>query len=189
MAAPLGMTSIHDSVVAFLNTVAPKGGRSVDLLESDESALRWLESADIVVKATDEVELDGLSWKARSLRESIRDLLTQRKRQETVDIDRLNAIMGHGRYWLQLVEDEPGHLRMVRKFEAGAPEQLLAPLAIAAAHLLAKGDLRAIRKCEGDNCPVWFYDKTRAHRRRWCDMALCGNRQKVARFRSRRVSE
>jgi len=189
MAVPLGMMSIRDSIVAFLNTVLPKGGRSVDLLESDESALQWLEKAGLVVTATGEVERSGLGLKARSLRECVRELLMQRKRQEAVDIDRLNAIIGHGWYCLELVTDENGQLRMVRKFEARTPEQLLAPLAIAAADLLAKGDLSAIRKCEGDSCPVWFYDRTKAHRRRWCDMALCGNRRKVARFRTRIVPE
>jgi predicted RNA-binding Zn ribbon-like protein len=31
-----------------------------------------------------------------------------------------------------------------------------------------------------------FYDRTKSHKRRWCSMALCGNRHKVAEFRKRR---
>jgi predicted RNA-binding Zn ribbon-like protein len=42
-----------------------------------------------------------------------------------------------------------------------------------------------VRRCEGVDCVLWFYDRTKAHRRRWCSMEGCGNRAKVARFRSR----
>ncbi|WP_327229156.1 CGNR zinc finger domain-containing protein [Achromobacter xylosoxidans] len=34
-----------------------------------------------------------------------------------------------------------------------------------------------------------FHDKTKSHRRRRCSMALCGNRMKVAAFRSRQKAE
>ena len=35
---------------------------------------------------------------------------------------------------------------------------------------------------------LMFYDRTKSHKRRWCSMALCGNRHKVAEFRKRRQS-
>ena len=63
--------------------------------------------------------------------------------------------------------------------------QLLAPLAEAAAHLLATADFTLVRKCEDHACTLWFLDRTKSHRRRWCSMALCGNRNKVAAFRQR----
>jgi len=56
----------------------------------------------------------------------------------------------------------------------------------AAAELLAEGDFELIRRCESESCVLWFYDRTKSHRRRWCSMASCGNRHKVAAFRSRR---
>jgi predicted RNA-binding Zn ribbon-like protein len=40
-----------------------------------------------------------------------------------------------------------------------------------------------VRNCEG--CSIWFYDHTKAHRRRWCSMALCGNRSKARSHRQR----
>ncbi|NEJ40784.1 CGNR zinc finger domain-containing protein, partial [Rhizobium ruizarguesonis] len=36
------------------------------------------------------------------------------------------------------------------------------------------------------DCTLFFLDTTKSHRRRWCSMALCGNRMKVAAFRSRK---
>lgn len=50
-------------------------------------------------------------------------------------------------------------------------------------------DFNLVRKCEDSDCVLWFVDKTKAHRRRWCSMALCGNRNKVASFRQRQLRE
>ncbi|MNR58262.1 CGNR zinc finger [compost metagenome] len=65
-------------------------------------------------------------------------------------------------------------------------EQYLAPLAEMAAQLLVEGDFNLVRECEHPDCVLWFYDRTKSHRRRWCSMALCGNRHKVAEFRKRK---
>ena len=70
--------------------------------------------------------------------------------------------------------------------EEDLPEGVLAPLAEAAADLLANADFDLVRHCEGVDCVLWFYDRTKAHRRRWCSMQVCGNRNKVAGFRARR---
>ena len=58
-----------------------------------------------------------------------------------------------------------------------------------AAELVVSGDFELIRKCESDECVLWFYDRTKSHRRRWCSMAACGNRHKVAAYRERVRSE
>jgi predicted RNA-binding Zn ribbon-like protein len=62
---------------------------------------------------------------------------------------------------------------------------LLQPLAEAIADLVSHADFRLIRACEGSACTLMFLDKTKAHARRWCSMALCGNRAKVAAHRAR----
>ena len=45
-----------------------------------------------------------------------------------------------------------------------------------------------LRICDGPNCSWLFIDSSKAGRRRWCDMAVCGNAAKSRRFyaRSRR---
>jgi predicted RNA-binding Zn ribbon-like protein len=45
-----------------------------------------------------------------------------------------------------------------------------------------------LRMCPGPNCSWVFIDSSKAGRRRWCDMAVCGNAAKSRRFlaRSRR---
>ena len=63
----------------------------------------------------------------------------------------------------------------------GGPQiELLRPIAEAAADLVCSVDFRLIRACEGFPCTLVFLDRTKAHLRRWCSMAVCGNRAKAA---------
>jgi predicted RNA-binding Zn ribbon-like protein len=40
-----------------------------------------------------------------------------------------------------------------------------------------------LRRCAGDNCGWFFIDTSKGGRRRWCDMATCGNTAKYVRAR------
>ncbi|MGH7764575.1 MAG: CGNR zinc finger domain-containing protein, partial [Candidatus Dormibacteraceae bacterium] len=42
-----------------------------------------------------------------------------------------------------------------------------------------------LKLCGDTSCRWAFYDLSRNHSSRWCDMASCGNRQKARRFRDR----
>jgi len=42
-----------------------------------------------------------------------------------------------------------------------------------------------LRICHGSNCSWVFIDSSKAGRRRWCDMAVCGNAAKSRRFLAR----
>lgn len=66
------------------------------------------------------------------------------------------------------------------------PETILGPIALSAAGLLREGDLSRLKKCGGEHCGWLFFDLTKNNSRRWCDMAVCGNRQKSKRSRQRR---
>jgi predicted RNA-binding Zn ribbon-like protein len=64
------------------------------------------------------------------------------------------------------------------------PASALAPLARDTARLLAMPNA-PIKKCAGEGCVRHFFDDSRTGRRRWCDMAICGNRAKAAAFAKR----
>lgn len=51
-----------------------------------------------------------------------------------------------------------------------------------AADLLISPEAKWVRLCE---CDWFFVDRSRNHSRRWCDMKVCGNREKVRRFYAR----
>ncbi len=60
------------------------------------------------------------------------------------------------------------------------PLQALAPIARAIAELAVSGRSVEIGKCANPRCLLYFLDRSRTRRRRWCSMAVCGNRMKVA---------
>ena len=60
------------------------------------------------------------------------------------------------------------------------PLQALAPIARAIAELVMSGRSVEIGKCANPRCVLYFRDRSRTRRRRWCSMAVCGNRMKVA---------
>src|SRR6266516_1681390 len=67
----------------------------------------------------------------------------------------------------------------------GRLERLYGAVARSAAELITQGDPRRLRKCANPICRLMFYDTSKAGRRRWCSMQLCGGRAKVRAFRRR----
>lgn len=64
-------------------------------------------------------------------------------------------------------------------FESG--ERVLA----AVAEAMADGSWTRLKACRADDCKWAFIDTARNRTRIWCDMAVCGNREKARRYRSR----
>lgn len=82
-----------------------------------------------------------------------------------------------------------GHTNRHFAWEWVLPERHLEamtwPVARAAADLLTSEDLGLVRQCAADDCAWLFLDRTKNHRRRWCDMKTCGNRYKARRYYQR----
>jgi predicted RNA-binding Zn ribbon-like protein len=74
-------------------------------------------------------------------------------------------------------------LRVMRRWRS--PESLLLPIGEALAKLVCEEDFASVRACEGQSCTLLFADHTRRRARRWCSMAVCGNRAKQAAHRDR----
>jgi predicted RNA-binding Zn ribbon-like protein len=62
-------------------------------------------------------------------------------------------------------------------------DSVLWPVLHSAAELLISEKLPRVKDCGG--CRWLFLDTTRGGRRRWCDMRICGNREKARRHYSR----
>ena len=74
-------------------------------------------------------------------------------------------------------------LQTVRPWRS--PESLLLPIGEALARCVCDDDFADIKACEGPSCTLMFADRTRRRGRRWCSMAMCGNRAKQAAHRER----
>jgi predicted RNA-binding Zn ribbon-like protein len=60
-------------------------------------------------------------------------------------------------------------------------EQVLWPAIRSAAGLLTSDRLSRVRECAAGSCAWLFLDTSRNRSRRWCDMTVCGNREKAQR--------
>ncbi|AGW94696.1 MULTISPECIES: CGNR zinc finger domain-containing protein [Cupriavidus] len=170
----------------LINTVEQVDGVPTDRWQGNADVMDWLVATGLVAQAERPKKLpEDLLVAARALREVVRGAVHKRKHGEAVDLAALNCILAQGASHLELRRDRDGAVTVHRCHDRTGASGWLAPLAEAAAELLASGDFALIRKCESDDCALWFYDRTRSHRRRWCSMALCGNRHKVASFRKR----
>ncbi|RMT84221.1 ABATE domain-containing protein [Pseudomonas viridiflava] len=164
----------------LLNTRMMIDGQRCDLLTSHASAIRWLEQVGLGSDACDERLLNEL----QALRESIEQLVQARLEGRVADPSRLNAFLLKA--VPQLVWEPSKAPELDRFCQPNATDRTVAEIAFGAAQLLAEGDSSLLRKCESHDCSLVFYDRTKSHKRRWCSMALCGNRHKVAEFRKRK---
>jgi predicted RNA-binding Zn ribbon-like protein len=171
----------------FINTEYGVGSSHVESLGSDQQVLNWLERAGL--RSAQDTFPSGkpgaLLTAALQLRKSARTLVERRKAGGSADASVLNRVLALGTSHQQLIWKK-GNAPVLKRLRGGSTaEAALVPVAEAIAALLVDGDFDLIRKCESDDCTLWFVDRTRSHRRRWCSMAVCGNRAKVAAFRER----
>ncbi|MFY9780302.1 MAG: CGNR zinc finger domain-containing protein [Candidatus Baltobacteraceae bacterium] len=177
--------------VDFGNTVLDRYGG--DGLTGWPDAVDFLIAARIVdpaeaerlaeLAASDPARGAGALRLARDLRGAVRDVLSQlhaRRQLEREPIERINGIMRLGQGHHAVVGD--GHRWHIRFVHADpGPASALVPIARSIAEIVADPYApEAVRKCAGDRCALYFYDTSRTGRRRWCSMAACGNRAKVA---------
>lgn len=134
--------------------------------------------------------VDAILLKILRLRESFRAVFSSIVERQPFPchwVEPLNEILrvteGHD----ELVPRKDGWRLQFIAREEGL-EWLLAAIARSAAELLVEGSEAPIRRCANPDCRLFFYDDSRTHRRRWCSMATCGNRHKVASFLRRQVA-
>ncbi len=185
----------------FLNSIATPVDTVVDWLDSGDGLLRWLAQAKLVpadvleeLKAREvRGELDKVAGKARELREWFRGFarkhmgrpLTPRALAE---LGPLNRLLERDEAFGQISRQPHGdggplELRLMRRWRS--PESLLLPIGEALAKFVCEEDFTDVKACEGHACTLVFADHTRRRARRWCSMAVCGNRAKQAAHRSR----
>lgn len=189
--------------IDFLNSIATPVDVPVEWLGSGDDLLRWLKRADLVPanilngfrSSAMPGELDGVAAQARSLREWFREFVDTHKGKPLKpsalqQLQPLNRILERDESFGQIVvSDEEGDgsqaLKWIERRRWRSPESLLLPIAREIAHVICDEDFSLLRACEGHACTLMFVDRTKSHRRRWCSMAVCGNRAKQAALRER----
>jgi predicted RNA-binding Zn ribbon-like protein len=193
---------IADSIgLDFLNSIATPVDTPVDWLDSGDGLLWWLAQAKLVpADALDELkarampgELDKVAAQARALREWFRGFVRKHMGRRLTpkafrELDPLNKLLERDKAFNQILRHRHSdgdrlELRMTRHWQS--PESLLLPIGEALAKFVCEENFINVKACEGHNCTLVFADHSRRRARRWCSMAICGNRAKQAAHRGR----
>jgi predicted RNA-binding Zn ribbon-like protein len=193
---------IADSLgLDFLNSIATPVDTPVDWLDSGDGLLKWLAQAKLVpADVLDELkarampgELDSVADQARALREWFRGFVRKHMGRPLTskalhDLAPINSLLERDEAFRQISRHHHGdgsrlELRMMRRWRS--PESLLLPIGEALATFVCEENFANVKACEGPVCTLLFADRTRRRARRWCSMAVCGNRAKQAAHRGR----
>jgi predicted RNA-binding Zn ribbon-like protein len=193
---------IADSLgLDFLNSVATPVDAPIDWLDSGDGLLRWLAEAKLVpADALEELkarampgELDEVADQARALREWFRGFVRKHMGRPLppkalAELEPLNKLLRRDETFSQISrhherDGDRFALQVMRRWRSA--ESLLLPIAEALAKFVVEEDFARVKACEGQNCTLVFADHTRGQARRWCSMAICGNRAKQAAHRIR----
>jgi predicted RNA-binding Zn ribbon-like protein len=197
----------------FLNTIAVPVDTKVEWLTSGEDLLAWLKQAGLVPedvldglrKGAVPGELDAIATQARALRDWFKPFVYKHmgrplERNALRQLEPLNQLLARDEEFGQIVVRDRLHDQKHDhgKEEGGisalawrpqrrwhSPESLLLPLARSLADLVCTEDFTYVKACEGPACTLLFFDRTRGRARKWCSMAICGNRAKQAAHRNR----
>lgn len=184
----------------FLNSIATPVDTPIDWLGDGDGLLRWLEQARLVpAEVLRDMrtralpgELDKVAGQARTLREYFRGFVHRHKGRvltaaALAELAPLNLLLARDETFTQIGLAQTGRpsfeLEPMRHWNT--PQSLLLPIGEALAHLICAEDFSNVKACEGPACTLLFADHTRGHGRRWCSMAMCGNRAKQAAHRHR----
>jgi predicted RNA-binding Zn ribbon-like protein len=177
----------------FLNSIAAPWGTLIEWIEGGADLVAWLEQAGLMSSTVarqmlrqSRKELDVVAEEARDLREWFRAFVRTHagrplEARVVGRLQRLNRLLERDECYRQLEAGPRWH----RERRWRTPEALLLPLADAMGDLVCDADFELVRKCEGPGCLIWFLDTSKGHQRRWCSMAVCGNRVKAAAHRRR----
>ena len=185
----------------FLNSLATPVDVPVEWLDDGEGLLSWLQQAQLVSAPVLERmraqslpgELNKVADQARNLREWFRGFAQKHrgrplKRDDLKKLEPLNRLLERDESFSQIApatsnDGSAFELRATRRWRS--PEALLLPIAEILARFVCSEDFTYIKACEGPACTLLFADHTRGRARRWCSMAMCGNRAKQAAHRHR----
>jgi predicted RNA-binding Zn ribbon-like protein len=193
---------IADSLgLDFLNSIATPVDTPIDWLDNGDGLLRWLAQAKLVpADALDELrarampgELDKVADQARALREWFRGFVRKHMGRSLTpkalrELGPLNRLLERDEAFSQISRPSRSNgdrleLRTTRRWRS--PEALLLPIGEALARFVCEEDFADVKACVGHSCTLVFADRTRRRARRWCSMAVCGNRAKQAAHRKR----
>jgi predicted RNA-binding Zn ribbon-like protein len=167
----------------FVATLRHRGSQPHELLVAPDDLALWLRLAELYSEplaiAPNELQ------QAIHLREAIHDTLRRLILQQPVGDEPIAVINSCARLPTAVPQLELGAQTIVWINEQPL-NACLATLARDAIELIASPMQKRLKFCAYDGCQMLFLDASPSNRRRWCNMTICGNREKVALHRKKK---
>lgn len=186
-----------ERVLAFINTLSSRPTDApVERLDSYDALVAWAKEQHLVSAAAAERliaeakkhphQATAVLTRAKQFREALNGLAgaIDAERQPHHDILATIGECLAGAYANARLVPHEGALQWVASAEDDL-ERIVWEIGRAAGRLVVSPRLARVRACAAGDCGWWFVDDTKNRSRRWCDMTLCGNREKMRRFRSK----
>ena len=186
-----------DDTSDFLNTDDTENGSRVERLPTLDSALEWFVGRGVIHgEGADRVRSQAASspeigardllrvYAVRGALREVADAIVEERPPRDGALDTVNRAL-HARQVIELVPASNGCVSVDHRHVGDPIDDALARLADPLVMELTTGQPERIRICDNERCRWVFFDASRTGRRRWCDMATCGNRAKAARHRAR----
>ena len=182
-----------ETTLDFVNTVGLSHGKHFDDLATTRQAVDWLRERTgldpaLVPGSSDSAATLARVARVRAAFRELWDATVEQRQPDRTAIREINRVLRH-RSVLELeagpIDTTGRGLRLSSRFTGDEIDCALAELAEPLVRTVGGADAGRTRICDNEECRWAFFDDSRTHRRRWCDMASCGNRAKAARHRAR----
>jgi predicted RNA-binding Zn ribbon-like protein len=168
-------------IQAFVNTVDRQEGP--EELSGPNPLKQWLVAKGLMGESHPVHESDLKH--AIALREAIRGAIGRNSgfRVYPLDIATLNGAAAASGLRMRFGADAKPRLEPEVAGAVGAMGRIVATLYSA----MQDENWTRLKLCSSPSCRWAYYDRSRNHSSRWCNMASCGNREKARRFRSQKA--
>ncbi|WP_181011881.1 CGNR zinc finger domain-containing protein [Bosea psychrotolerans] len=156
--------------------------RTIDLIGTPDGLAAWIAAAGLEFSATAESE-DALRALRRTLRSEF-EVLRAGEPVSDATIAQINALLRHVHVSLCLTRSQGG-VKVVEVIAADPAGYVAEDFS----RFVCDFEPARLKHCSSPTCSMVFYDAGKNNTRRWCTMSVCGNRDKVARFRSRKAAK
>ena len=189
-----------DPALDFVNTVDNRDDpeRRRELLDTYSDLLFWARGADLLTPADGErlrakaLKSSGQARaalrRAKVLREALYRIfsaIAEGRQPPGADVALLDSFDKQAMAHRRIGRQEHGGYGWHWRTDGEDLDLVLWQIAKAGAELLTSDLVYNVRACAAERCRWLFVDTSRNHKRRWCDMRVCGNRAKVQNFYKR----
>ncbi|MFG2115594.1 CGNR zinc finger domain-containing protein [Streptomyces sp. NPDC048718] len=168
-----------DPALDFIATLRARRSARIDGLTAPNRLDAWYLESGLVDSVTPGADADLA--RARSIREAVYRLVTDRRQGRTYDESALAVVNDAARRPAARPQLAPPGRRTT-----ATPQEALSTVARRAVELLGGPESRLLKECGNPECTDVYVDRSRGARRQWCGMKSCGNRFKAAAYRARK---